>query len=620
MFRVFFAALAIFALSGCTFLKGVLESSRERAQLVTQAISSELEGEWTDESGNLVTIKSYSVDAYAEIKREGQESRLAMVSFSDAKDATAPAGFQAMELQFLSLTKVERIFFTSPGKIVDESRGLTWLKNTDEWKQEAEEDVAEPFVQNDVEYVIRSKHSGWVLDNDGNRVYTYPLHETAVGPIQRWKFKYDEAADSYTIWNVHAEKFAYVIRDSSYKRNPWILKLQSVKEEDAMRFKLEPTDDNYSFHDFYINPRRSRPPYSSILFDSKPYWNHDSSSTIGITDVRDDKSVWELLPAESIDTFREPDAKIAFLNEGGYLANFEVVYDNEVKLQEKNIEQQEIKDLFDGKSHELTTILVPPRADVRVIASVAFAGGKVADIFDLELGNLDAGSFTCFKAYATAFDPKYNQNCEQFGVKSIEVINNTDEKIYAAWTDELIWSLSNVTTGLLTGLLLDNANNLNSSFFRYFAIANAVGLEIPKSLYEMFQAGSIEIDKGGHEIVLRDNPWAQIGHAKSLIFDIDSKKDAAKYVVGWLKNSAEQTDQYKAEYMQYNPGLFIFDQLGADTKTIMVVNESMTKFWIIDSGVDDSWVVTDDYITKADKESLKVTDKNAPREAAIAIK
>ncbi len=36
----------------------------------------------------------------------------------------------------------------------------------------------------------------------------------------------------------------------------------------------------------------------------------------------------------------------------------------------------------------------------------------------------------------------------------------------------------------------------------------------------------------------------------------------------------------------------------------MAVNESLTKFWIIDSGTDDDWIVRDDEIIRADEDDV----------------
>lgn len=300
---------------------------------------------------------------------------------------------------------------------------------------------------------------------------------------------------------------------------------------------------------------------------------------------------------------------------------------------------------------------VPARArDVRVdVKYAALAGTSKSRAGSIYFDDLSRQNY-CVNIEGNFADKQsvnVNTDCSRWGSDTIKAFNRTDEIIYVMWTDEVNWSSSNIGTGVITGLLLSNAQNANASFYRYFAIANAWGVELPDNAYQYFQAYSLcakpnetrlvlsysVFDMAENIMAIREVAKDRAEKSKKKKNDGKESKDAKKdskteteeeerasdnpanhdFFVDWAKDTKEQSDEYKTTYRQYNPILAIADYAGADTKTIMAVNQDLTKMWIVDSGVDDNWIINDDGIYLASKDDISKPARNGVSTDVISL-
>ena len=451
-----------------------------------------------------------------------------------------------------------------------------------------------PVIDTSKSYIIRLKHSGKALDYgeffdfSKLKMREAQLYQSIMqgGAIQQWKFSYG-GNQEYIIKNVHKNQ-VLSIKDGSTKYEAAIV-LENYRGGADQRFKLINNGSNWRI----VNVK------SQLSFDLSGGANelNNGQPVIQYQWHGGDNQRFEIFPASDIEFYRERDPTITFFNEGGYVARYSVYYNGAWR--------HETGDVTAGFKEEFT---IPARAkDIRIY-------GKASTIIDwTTIFNKDItmfGSDYCIKTYGAVWGPEYNNNCRRwnpFADSTVHVTNMTGEKVYVGWSNEVIWGLTNMTAGILTGLIIDNTQNLNSSYYKLIAVAAATGIELPKGAYELFKDAAIEIDDDKTKKVIEHSP---LGTLKNF-FEVytGAKEFTGKLII----ETAKQSDEYKAKYVNYNPILAIGDAVGAETKTIMAVNASLTKFWIVDSGIDDSWIIKPTEVYKSKYGTLKVKDPQDPR-------
>lgn len=388
------------------------------------------------------------------------------------------------------------------------------------------------------------------------------------------------------------------------------------------------------------------------------------------------EGIWELIPADNFGLFIENDRVIDLINQGAFQATFTLYYDGQERGIFENVANQNISDLIlDNIPDELKTavskvsgFLVPetrktviPETGRISFAVPARATSTGVDVYRIGLDTegfhevlIGSVSFSdlsqdgpfCVSAWGV--DPSLpgkkawaDDDCTRWGSNTIKVVNQTDEVIYTMWTDEINWSATNLAGGALLGALQSNAQNVNSSIFRVFAISNAWGIELPAEAYDVFKATSICLAQNEAAPVLTwsifdmgqnavDVGLTKSGAKKSKSGASTKAKDkrAADYLksqkaardtaktffTDWLSETAGQSDEYKATYRQYNPAMAAADLAGADTKTILAVNQTLTKLWIIDSSIDDSWIIRGGDVIRATEDDFTVPMSNARKD------
>jgi len=276
---------------------------------------------------------------------------------------------------------------------------------------------------------------------------------------------------------------------------------------------------------------------------------------------------------------------------------------------------------------------VPARAqDVYVQVRYAVPGMAARKTIGMvNFDDLGRGTL-CVNASGTPIEPSVSTDCSRWDENTIKTLNDTGETIYVMWTDEINWSVSNVTRGVVTGLLLSNAQNLNSSFFRYFAIANAHEIEVADPAYEFFKYAAICSTPQETTLVLTQSIFDMATNAVDIASAVRARPksgqrnkgdDAAEALTGffgeWASDVNEQSDETKSTYRPNNPIMFGADMLGGETKTIMAVNESLTKFWIIDSAIDDNWIIQNDAIVEAKVDNGILTASGGRSAASMSL-
>lgn len=287
--------------------------------------------------------------------------------------------------------------------------------------------------------------------------------------------------------------------------------------------------------------------------------------------------------------------KVEFFNESGYVARYSVYYNGKWRWKSGSVT------LGFRKSVE-----VPATAtDVRIKGEANHVISW-STIFDKKI-DLNGADY-CTKTYGTAFAPKYNHNCRAwnpFSNTKVHIANHTGEKLYAGWSTEVDWSKTNVVAGgVVIGLLLENMHNLNANFYKYMIMAASGNLELPRSTYELFKKASIAINPNSFKPVVEHSPLNTV----KTLFDV--KTGPLAYIAELTVKTAEQSDEYKSRNLQFNPILVAAGSFGAETMTVMVVNESLTKYWVINTGIDDSWIIKPDKVVKAKYGTINQVEAN----------
>ena len=431
-------------------------------------------------------------------------------------------------------------------------------------------------------YVIRVKHSGKALDcREG--VYQWDMHG---GTIQQWKFSY-AGNQEYYIKNVSANKYMSIDNASNLVGAKVLLKEKTGGRE--QRFELLYQDTNWRIKN--VDSGLSLDVLGGIaqLDNEQPIVQNRGHGT--------DSQRFEIFPAKDVEFYKERDPQITFFNEAGYVARYYIYYNGKLR--------HETSDVSLGFKKSFT---VPARALNLEIVGKASTLDDWKTIFDKNI--ILYGEDYCIKTFGTVFSPEYNNDCERwnpFADSEVNVTNLSGEKIYVGWSNEPIWGLTNMTAGILTGLIIDQTQNFNASYYKLIAVAAATDTELPREAYKLFQKASIKIENDNTETVLEHSPLG------TLLNFIDVWTGAKEFAAKLILETAEQTDEYKAKNINYNPIIAIGDAVGAETKTIMAVNQSLTKFWIVDTSIDDSWIITPAEIYKAKHGTLRQKDKTDPR-------
>lgn len=456
-----------------------------------------------------------------------------------------------------------------------------------EAKLERERIANIPVIDTSKVYIIRVKHSGKALDYGGH-VYQWTMHG---GRIQQWKISY-AGNQEYYLKNIHLNQYMTIDGGSSENGAKVVLANKTGGAE--QRFKLF-----NNLTDWRIVNVKSQ---LSLDLSGGIAQLNDGQPIVQYQWHTGDNQKFEIFPAADVEFFKERDTQITFFNEGVYTARYHLFYNG--KWREKT------GDVTLGFKKSFT---VPARArDVRIIGRVLNLTSSLKfewqDIFDKELQLF--GEDYCIKTYGSSGSPSFNNNCNRwnpFADSTVHVTNLSGEKIYVGWSNEPIWGLTNMTAGVLTGLIIDNMQNLNANYYKLIAVASATDLALPKEAYELFQEASIEIENDNYKPVIEHSPLG------TLLNFIDIYSGAKEFALKLIGETIEQTDEYKAKYINYNPILAIGDMAGAETKTIMAVNESLTKFWVVDTGIDDSWIITPTEVYKSKYGTLRVKDPDDPR-------
>ncbi|MBW2937762.1 RICIN domain-containing protein [Aureisphaera sp. CAU 1614] len=448
-----------------------------------------------------------------------------------------------------------------------------------EAKLERERIANIPVIDTSKVYIIRVKHSGKALDYGGH-VYQWTMHG---GRVQQWKISY-AGNQEYYLKNIHLNQYM-TINDGSTEYGASVV-LANKTGGAEQRFKLINNLTDWRI----INVK------SGLTLDL-------SGGTVQLNDGQPivqyqwhtgDNQKFEIFPAVDVEFYKERNPTIKFYNESGYLAQYKVYYNNSLRHSTNDVA------LWGDRSFE-----IPARAkNIRIIGT----GTGIGSVFDLNI--ILYGEDYCIKTYGSIFKSYYNNDCEPwnpFADSTVHVTNLSGEKIYVGWSNEPIWGLTNMTAGVLTGLIIDNMQNLNANYYKLIAVASATDLALPKEAYELFQDAAIEIENDNFKPIIEHSPLG------TLLNFIDIYSGAKEFALKLIGETIEQTDEYKAKYINYNPILAIGDMAGAETKTIMAVNESLTKFWVVDTGIDDSWIITPTEVYKSKYGTLRVKDENDPR-------
>ena len=163
-----------------------------------------------------------------------------------------------------------------------------------------------------------------------------------------------------------------------------------------------------------------------------------------------------------------------------------------------------------------------------------------------------------------------------------------------------------MASGVLTGLIIDNVNNATTSVTRLLAVAFAVGLELPRSTFDFFKLIAEDVNARGSKLIIRSDP---IETLKSLLSTISKPFKYAAMLTGFL-NHKDQT--YKNNNVEMNPIIAGANIFGAKTLTLMVITDDLSKYWLIPTSVDESWIIKGDKAYRAKYGTLNTIDSQGP--------
>jgi hypothetical protein len=303
-------------------------------------------------------------------------------------------------------------------------------------------------------------------------------------------------------------------------------------------------------------------------------------------------------------------ATIGFFNEGGYIARYGLEYDHggrRVRYETGNVPVKAPR-----KEH-----VIP--ADARNIriwgeAKTAHVWEPWVNIFYHEFPYVPESQ--CYKTYGTYFSPAWNLDCRPWkptfeGV--VKVKNNTGKKVYVSWCTDLKWSIANITSGLLTGLLITDTQNANPNIIRLFALSLALDISPSASVLDFFGRVSLNIEPGETYTVVESGVLDTL---KSLL---DIYQDPKESTAGLLLENIQRDPDFVNNNLEFNPIIAGASIFGAETLNLVVVNEDKTRYWLVPTAWQGSWIIEDDEVIEADPDDINTPDAFGSRYPSVPM-
>ena len=211
-----------------------------------------------------------------------------------------------------------------------------------------------------------------------------------------------------------------------------------------------------------------------------------------------------------------------------------------------------------------------------------------------------------FKSYGTVFDPAWNSDVEPWVPifeGEVNVTNASGAKIYVGYCTDLTWSIANGAAGIMMALA-DNLRTSNPNAVRLFAIALTVGINPGADVLDLFRDISVPLVSGESKMVVSTS----IVDSVQAFFDVFS---STMETLGLnLKSNIEQDGAFQSTNIQMNPIIAGAGILGARTLNLVIFNEDLSRYWIVPTTQDESWIIERDSVHLAKHGTLRQQDPN----------
>jgi hypothetical protein len=313
--------------------------------------------------------------------------------------------------------------------------------------------------------------------------------------------------------------------------------------------------------------------------------------------------------------------KIGFFNEGGYVARYSIFYtlNGYPKIHATgNMALKEPMQEFD----------IPAGATNIQVFGEAMTPNPFDPWTSIFSRTYSSPPTTCFKTYGTIFDPQVNSNCEAWVPVfsgTVHVTNQTGEKLHVGWCTDLGWSLTNVTNGFILGAIAENMQNFNPNAVRFFAFALAADIDLSKETFNYFKKVSYPVQN------YKSEPIVSTGVAETfegLFNAVTSPLETVFGVVATnfdglvnaLSDEEEKDPRFMTSNLEFNPIIQAANIFGAETLNLVVFNESMTKYWLIPTSTDSSWIIRNNEAVQAKKGTLNQPASYGSRYPVASVK
>ena len=306
--------------------------------------------------------------------------------------------------------------------------------------------------------------------------------------------------------------------------------------------------------------------------------------------------------------------KLTFFNEAGYVARFKLTYYANGRVHRFKTGSMAFKE---RQQH----VMVPQTArNIYVTAEYWSAGWNRVFRRRVNLEDrrkvfvngkrvLDPSNHHTklgFKTYGTVFDPQWNNNVEPWVPVfsgAVHVANKSGKPIYVGYCTDLAWSAANGAGGIMMALI-DDVRNGKRNAVKYLAIAMAAGIKVPEDLVRVFREVGVEVRHQDAKLVCET----------SVVDSIEALFSAAtgplSTALVTLAQNVANDPELARKNVEMNPIIATAGVFGARTLNLVVFNADMSRYWLIPTGTDESWIIEKDRVYLAKRGTLRTRASN----------